>query len=133
MNFKKIEIFVIVAIIAVIGIIFAFRKPAIAPTSQTTSQTQNQTPTPTQQVPTSVIEYSGVDGKNALELLKVSHQVEAKHYDFGDLVTGIDGISPDASHFWALYVNGQLSQVGASAYVTKNTDQIRWQIDAVTE
>lgn len=65
--------------------------------------------------------------------LKANHQVDATHYSFGDLVTGIDGLKPDSKHFWALYVNGQFSQVGASAYVTKSTDQIKWEVDAVVD
>ena len=141
---KKLEIFVIVVIIALIGIIYAFtRQPVLAP-SNSISQNQNtpnsslslnptsgEVPIPTQQVPTTTITYQGQDGQNALDLLKAGHQVEAKHYSFGDLVTGIDGIAPDTTHFWAMYVNGNFSQVGASAYVTKSTDIIKWQIDAV--
>ena len=144
---KKIEIFVIVAIIAFIGIIFAVtRKPALAPSNETTNEasntaapvnpnpaspTQTPPPTPVQQVPTTTIEYKGVDGKNALELLKSAHQVEAKEYSFGSFVTSIDGIEPDSAHFWAMYVNGQFSQVGASSYMTKATDTIKWQVDTV--
>ncbi len=121
---KKFEIFVIVAVIALIGIVYALtRTPVLAPATQETNQQQ--------QVPTTTIEYQGQDGRTALDLLKASHTVEAKSYSFGDLVTGIDGISPDASHFWAMYVNGEFSQVGASAYVTKSTDVIKWQMDEI--
>ena len=149
---KKFEIFVIVVIIALIGIIYAFtRKPVLAPTipvSQNQNSTDNQTVPNTgtsvkpgrngqtdqqAQAPTTVIVYQGQDGKNALELLKANHQVEAKHYSFGDLVTGIDSVTPDAKHFWAFYVNGKLSQVGASAYVTKSTDMIKWEMDSIVD
>ena len=148
---KKLEIFVIVVIIAAIGIIYAFKKPNSTllstnlqtPSQQNTQVTpntgtsvrsgNNEVPPPTQQVPTSTIEYKGVDGKNALELLQTSHRVDVKHYSFGDLVTGIDGIQPDSSHFWAMYVNGNFSQVGASSYVTKSSDTIKWEIDAVVD
>ena len=131
---KKIEIFVIVAIIAVIGIIYAFKqKPAPVLTTNTVADQATDQSGQVQEVPTTTIEYPGQDGKNALELLKAGHQVDAKHYSFGDLVTGIDGITPDSKHFWALYVNGQFSQVGASAYVTKAADSIKWQIDAVVD
>jgi hypothetical protein len=125
---RKIEIFIIVAVIALVGIVYAFKKPALAPTTNNANISQNDNQ---QQVPSSVIEYKGEDGKNALELLKATHRVDAQHYSFGDLVTGIDGIAPDPNHFWAMYVNGEFSQVGASAYVTKNSDTIRWQIDEV--
>lgn len=144
---KKLEIFVITVIIAGIGIIYAFKQnprpvrvaqhdstEQVAPMGQTsvrpdsTDQVNQQMP-----APSAVFEYKGVDGKNALELLKASHTVDAKHYSFGDLVTSIDGITPDSSHFWAMYVNDQFSQVGASSYTTKSTDTIKWEVDAVVD
>ena len=150
MNFgRKFEIFVIVVIIAFIGIVYAFKKPAIAPVTQITqNQQSDQTPSnstslnpnatgstqqPQQQVPATIIEYKGQDGKTAFELLNAAHRVEASRSAFGDFVTSIDGIAPDSKHFWALYVNGQFSQVGASAYVTKASDNIKWEIDAIVD
>ncbi len=140
MTARRLEIFIIVSIIAGVGIIYAFtQKSVLAPTTNQSVNTntsvhpESQTPSPTPEVPSNTIEYKGVDGKNALELLKASHNVEAKHYSFGDLVTGIDGVMPDANHFWAMYVNGEFSQVGASQYMTKSSDTIKWQIDAVVD
>lgn len=119
---KKLEIFVIVAIIAVIGIIYALTKqPVKAPTIQDTAK----------QTEVSSVKYQGVEGKTAFELLKSQHSVEANHYDFGDLVSSIDGITPDKNHFWAFYVNGKFSDVGASAYVTKSSDVIEWKLEEV--
>ncbi len=136
MTARRFEIFVIIVIIAIIGIVFAFKQNvSVAPTLSKTPLAQNdQTKTNDGvQVPATVITYQGQDGKNALELLQAGHRVEVKHYSFGDLVTSVDGMAPDMTHFWAMYVNGQFSQVGASAYQTKSTDQIRWQIDAVAD
>ncbi|OGM32406.1 hypothetical protein A2803_01950 [Candidatus Woesebacteria bacterium RIFCSPHIGHO2_01_FULL_44_21] len=122
MTIKKLEIFVIVVIISVIGIIYAFtQKPVRTPTNDLVRS----------QSEANIIEYPGQDGQTALELLQARHQVEAKNYSFGDLVMSIDGVTPDSQHFWAMYVNGQFSQVGASAYVTKNSDMIKWQIDEI--
>ena len=124
---RKVEIFLIVAIIALIGIVYAFKqKPAFAPTNNSRSDYLQNAQQP-------IIEYNGQEGKNALELLKVSNTIEVKHYDFGDMVTGINGYSPDSKHFWAMYVNGQFSQLGASAYITKSSDTIRWEIDTVVD
>lgn len=122
MKAKRLEIFIIVAIIAVIGIIYAFTRPVSAPTKDDAAK---------QQVPTSTVVYQGQDGKNALDLLKASHRVDVKHYSFGDMVTGIDGLTPDSSHFWAFYVNDKLSDIGASAYVTKSSDTLKWQMDEI--
>ncbi len=135
MTARRLEIFVIIVIIAVIGIVFAFKQnlnmdPALSQNPAVQNDQTRETDESVQ-VPASVITYQGQDGKNALELLQAAHRVEVKSYSFGDLVTSINGIAPDSTHFWAMYVNGQFSQVGASAYQTKSTDQIRWQIDAV--
>jgi len=119
---RRVEVFVVVVVIAFIGIVYAVEK-AEAPTNQPQQQVI--------QTQTNVITYQGQDGKNALELLKSLHRVETKSYSFGDFVSSIDGVAPDSAHFWALYVNGSLSQVGASQYITKSSDTIKWQIDAV--
>lgn len=122
---RKIEIFVIVAIIAIIGIIYAFsQKPVLAPTT-----TNDQ---PVQQVPTATIKYQGVEGKTALELLKNSHTVTTKQFSFGEMVVAIDGVEPAPNEaYWAFYVNGSLAAVGAGSYVTKNGDQIEWRLEEI--
>lgn len=130
---RRLEIFVIVVIIAFIGIVYAFKQHTVlAPTiNAPVSQTDDQS-TPQQQVPTTVITYQGQTGQTALAILQAGHRVDVKHYSFGDMVTGIDGITPDVQHFWSFYVNGTMSQVGASSYVTKSSDQIKWQIDTIS-
>ena len=82
-------------------------------------------------VQTQDITYQGVEGKNALELLKASHQVESTTSDFGEFIVAIDGQRPDNQHFWAFYVNGQLAQEGAGTYQTKPTETIVWRLDKI--
>jgi len=78
------------------------------------------------------VTYKGVPGKNALQLLQQKFSITTKHYEgMGDMVTGINGITPDAKHFWAFYVNGKLSQVGAEQYQTQPSDTLSWKIEAV--
>jgi uncharacterized protein YxeA len=98
--------------------------------TQTSESTQSQK---TKEEKTAeAVTYKGVEGKNALELLKASHKVETKTYEgMGELVTSIDGVTPDSKHFWAFYVNGQQSQVGASSYTTKATDNIEWKLEEI--
>lgn len=74
------------------------------------------------------ISYKGVQGKTALQLLQGSHKVGLKHYSFGDMVTSIDGIAGNGPKYWSFYVNGKLSDVGASAYQTKATDTLSWRL-----
>ena len=78
------------------------------------------------------ISYQGVEGKTALELLKSSHKVESQSFgEFGEFVQSIDEIKPGPTHFWAFYVNGEQAEVGASAYQTKDSDQITWKLTKI--
>lgn len=71
-------------------------------------------------------------GKTALDLLKSSHQVKTKEYTgIGEFVEEIDGIKPDSSHFWAFYVNGKSSDVGASSYKPQSGDKIEWKLEKI--
>lgn len=68
-------------------------------------------------------------GEFATDLLKRDHQIETKNYPgIGEMVLSIDGIKPDSSHFWAFYVNGKSSDVGASSYKPQNGDKIEWKL-----
>lgn len=99
-------------------------------TESTTTPTTNQDQ---QQASSQAITYDGQDGKTALDLLKTNYQVETQDYSgIGEFVKSINGISPDKDHFWAFYVNGASSNVGASQYQSKSTDKIEWKLDAIT-
>lgn len=131
MTARRLEIFVIIVIIAVIGIVYAFKENASFSPQVAQKDTAENT-TALQQVPSTVVTYQGQDGQNALDILKATHKVEVKSYSFGDMVVSIDGIAPNpATHFWSFYVNGEMSQVGASQYQTKSTDVIKWQLDEI--
>ena len=72
-------------------------------------------------------------GENAVDLLKADHRADTKSYSgIGEMVLSIDGIKPDSEHFWAFYVNGKSSNVGASSYVLKNGDKIEWKLEAIS-
>ncbi len=108
-------VLVLAAAILAFGLFLVFRTPAVAPT--TTSQEQ-------------VVSYSGVDGKNALELLKANATVETQNYEgIGELVTSINGVPSTAENYWIFYVNGEQAQVGASEFATKSTDQLSWRYE----
>ncbi len=80
----------------------------------------------------SVAKYDGIDGKNALELLKTSHKVTTKTFDgVGEYVESIDAIVPDKTHFFSFYVNGEQAQVGAGQYITKSTETIEWRLEEI--
>lgn len=75
--------------------------------------------------------YAGENGKNALDLLKGKYTVETQSFSGGEFVSSINGIKPDANHFWAFYINGQSSNVGAGSYVTNDGDVIDWKLEAI--
>jgi hypothetical protein len=77
---------------------------------------------------TTHVSYYGVDGQNALTLLKRHAQVQTKHYSFGDQVIAINGTAGNGPKYWTFYVNGQESSVGAGSYVTKNSDKLEWKL-----
>ena len=121
----------IVAVVAVLAMAGGATGLIIANKNEP-KQTQQSTQTTQVQQKSTEVSYKGVEGKNALELLKQSHKVETKSYEgLGELVTSIDGVSPDSKHFWAFYVNGQQSQVGAGAYTTKDTDTVVWKLEEI--
>jgi len=104
------------------------RGSSISP-SQTKSGEIGTTPTPAQ---SSTISYKGVADKSALELLKSKYQVGTKQFSgLGEFVESINGVKPDSKHFWAFYVNGKSATLGASSYVTKNSDTIEWRLDEI--
>lgn len=79
------------------------------------------------QVASERIEYSGRDGVTALDLLKEQEEVEEQ----GGYVTAINGraATEENREYWAFYLNGQLSQLGAEQYVTNDSDEIVWKIE----
>lgn len=102
-------------------------KPEQANNAPATTQDQAQTKSES-------ISYKGVEGKTALELLKAQYQVETQNYEgVGEFVKSINGVTPSKDQFWAFYVNGVSSNVGAGQYQSKADDQIEWKLDTIGE
>jgi len=69
----------------------------------------------------------------ALDLLKSNYQVVTKTFSgLGEFVESINGIKPDSKHFWAFYVNGKSSNVGAGSYTVKDGDKLEWKLDEIS-
>ena len=77
-----------------------------------------------------IISYQGVDGVDALTLLKRLHAVGTKDFDVGEeeFVEQIDGMRSAQDEFWGFFINGEAATVGAGSYITKNEDIIEWKI-----
>jgi len=76
----------------------------------------------------SQISYNGQNGVNAYVLLEKHAAVQAKRYSFGYFVTSIDGVAGNGPKYWTFFVNGKEASVGASSFVTKNSDRITWKL-----
>lgn len=74
-----------------------------------------------------------VTGENALNILTKMKSVETKESSgLGKFVEGIGGVKAEGSkNYWALYVNGQLSPVGAEQYQVKQGDKIEWRLEKI--
>ena len=82
------------------------------------------------------IRYPGSEGENAFELLKDAvgeDKVKYQEHDFGVFVEEINGLAPDAEHFWKLYYNGKESQVGADALATHKGDVLEWVVEKINK
>lgn len=117
----------VVAILAISGFLI-LRNQTYQALKQAANTVPTSTPFPSQiQQATPTISYQGVNGTDALTLLKKQAPVEQ---DTSGMVVAINGIRANSAEheYWAFYVNGKLSDVGPSDYKTKDTDTIEWKI-----
>lgn len=126
---KKFKVSIIVLAILLLA---AGCSPSAAP-AQNQPATQNSDQTQAQTEPRE-FSYNGLEGQDALSLLKLAYAVETKDFgSLGEMVVGINGVKPAKDEFWAFYVNGQSSNVGASSYITKNDDKIEWKLEKINQ
>ena len=118
---------VVVALSVATGIVWA-KKADNKPASQnSTSQTEQ---TSDNKKSSNSVTYDGVEGKNALELLKAEAEVVTKQSSFGEYVDSINGVVGGTDgKYWAFYINGELSQVGAADYQTRTGDKLEWKFE----
>lgn len=74
-----------------------------------------------------IVEYSGVERKNVLELLQQNAKVEYTPNDNGAFITSVNGIKNSDTEFWLYSVNGVDATVAADKYITKSGDRIKWE------
>lgn len=75
------------------------------------------------------VSYQGEEGKTALELLQQNATIVTKGEGANAYVTTINGKLADTAknEYWKMNVNGEMSNVGAGSYITKDTDTITWE------
>jgi hypothetical protein len=52
-------------------------------------------------------------------------------YDFGNMITEINGGSVDDTEFWSFYVNGEMSMSGVSGYLVQVGDELGFVIEEI--
>jgi len=71
------------------------------------------------------------DNTRAWDLLVSNHRIIYQEYDFGIFLEGIDGLKGDQENFWAIYVNGEKSEVGISDIILNQGDLIEFKYEAI--
>jgi len=124
---KKTKFFVLAAILLLAGSCNIFNQAPKDNQDQTAQQEEQM------QAETNVFSYEGVEGVDALTLLKQSYAVETQDFGsgLGEFVKEINGVEPTDNQFWSLYVNGQQAQVGAASYITKAGDKVEWRLEEI--
>jgi hypothetical protein len=73
------------------------------------------------------ITYEGRDGETALDLLRdEGYDVSVKSSSMGDYVTAIGDVEANPKEYWLFEVDGELPNVGADAFETKDGQQVEW-------
>ena len=103
------------------------------PTSQQTSTNHDSITSAEERSRKSTVQpvsYKGESGKNALELLKTQAVVVTQDSAYGPFVDSINGVQGGTNgKYWAFYVNGKQSNVGANDYVTQDGDTLEWKFE----
>jgi hypothetical protein len=96
--------------------------------SNTASQTvPAATATPAQSAHADQLTYIGEPDVSVLDQLKRIAKVETKQSSYGTLVNSINGVvNGTDGKYWLFYVDGQMADRGADAYVTKGGETIEW-------
>lgn len=115
-----------VAIVTLTGV--ALSRQNHAENTQKNSSTQTQHTVV--QTGLKTVSYDGVEGKNALELLKSKATVTTKQSSYGEYVDTVNGVQGGTDgKYWTFYINGKMAQVGAADYKTKDGDKIEWKFE----
>jgi len=120
--YKQWSFYVILAAIALIGIVATFYVQSSA------NSDNNQVETAVVQSNPEYISYTAVSGKTSLDQLKESTaDVQTKTTEYGEyvdtigtLVGGTDG------KYWTFYIDGEMASVGAGSYTQKGGEKIEW-------
>ncbi|PIY80221.1 MAG: hypothetical protein COY80_03955 [Candidatus Pacebacteria bacterium CG_4_10_14_0_8_um_filter_42_14] len=114
-------------VISQVGVFTGNHKTDSLPTKQVQMEEKTGEAAEASPEPVVAFEFGATeDDTNAFDLLKESAEVTYDEYDFGVMVTSINGMAVDDDHYWALYVNDEYAMQGADQTVLATGDTMRW-------
>lgn len=128
MKTKTIITTLFVALAVAIGVtsVTLFRVQDASPQAAATQQDVNGTAEQT----ANIVKFTAESDKNILEQLASHAAIQTKTSQFGTYVDAINGKhGGEEGKYWTFYVDGQMSQIGAEAYVTKGGEVIEWKFE----
>ena len=125
------KIFILVLVILAIFAGYFFYQNKLSSTKKTVIQQQNLTVYFKFADQKDFTKQEIAPGKNALDLTKKLAVVVTNGEGVNAYVTTINGKEAKSANkeFWAFYVNGKQSMVGAGSYQLKSGDKIEWKIE----
>jgi|GEM_PF-533857 len=81
-----------------------------------------------------VTEYSLVataSGQTALGLLESAQEVELKQYDFGAMISVINGLAANKSYYWAFYINDEYAKQAADKTALNAGDKVKFKYEKI--
>lgn len=73
-----------------------------------------------------VIEFSGQTGVSIFDLTRKGYEVEYISGSMGIFLKSIDSVSSNGNFNWLCSVNDSFVQIAVDAYITNDTDIIKW-------
>lgn len=130
---KKTFLLILVIVFIGIGIFYLYRQTKFSSNSPPTNNQANKInvyEVINIDKPIKPIPYTVGNSTTALELLQKTTTITVQSEGVNAYVTVINGRRADVSkkEYWAFYINGKLSSVGAGSYQLRPNDKIEWKI-----
>lgn len=117
-----------IIIIAILVASLSFGAWAVSTNSTNQESALNDQPTNSVSLGRTEISYLAQPGITSLAQLKDNAKdVITTESEYGELVDSIEGHKGGTDgKYWSFYVNGEMAQVGADAYIQQEGDLIEW-------
>lgn len=70
-------------------------------------------------------------GTSALAAMRQMTPVKTQNSSFGEFVTGINEVAADSLHYWALYADGNYSNLGIGSINLEKDTQLEWKLESI--